>query len=50
MPHDEFHAGRESVGVNPALGVKKSAVNIEEVPLAVVPAKAVADGGEGLGH
>jgi hypothetical protein len=50
MSHDEFHTGRESVGVYAALGVQESAVNVEEIAIAVVPTKSVADGDEAFGH
>jgi hypothetical protein len=33
-----------------ALSMQESAVNVEEVAIAVVPTKSVADGDEGSGH
>ena len=50
MPHHRLHARGEGVGVHAAFGVQEGAVNVEEVGIAVVPAKSFADGYEALSH
>ena len=48
IPHHRFHAQGEGVGVHAAMGVEQGPVNVEEVGVAVVPAKSFADGYEAL--
>ncbi len=48
IPHHRFYARGEGVGVDATMGVQESSVNVEEIGVAVVPAKSIADGYEAL--
>ena len=48
MPHHCLHAGGEGTRVHAAMGVQQGPVNIEEIGVAVIPAKSLLDGYEAL--
>jgi hypothetical protein len=50
MPQDRLHARRKGARMDATLGVKQGPINVEEIGVALIPAKSFLDGYQALGR